>query len=257
MPDFLEKLPPALFVAWFAACAAWEGLSRSRAPAGGARRRARNLLLTVVNFGLGGLTGAALLAAARWAENARWGLAALSPLAAQAALGVLVLDASDYWRHRVSHQVPGLWRLHRLHHTDPRIDVTTALRSHPLEQLLRPAFLVAPVLAFGLPRLAVQIYPLLSISVLVFQHAGAELPARVDRAIAWLVSTPATHLVHHSRDRRETDSNYATGLTLWDRLFGSFTPAPLRGDIGLDGFDAPADQSLRGMLSNPWRGARA
>jgi sterol desaturase/sphingolipid hydroxylase (fatty acid hydroxylase superfamily) len=148
-----------------------------------------------------------------------------------------------------------LWRLHRVHHTDPRIDITTALRSHPVEQLLRPLFVVGAVIAFGIPPLAVLIYPLLGLPVLLFQHANVQLPASLDRALVWLVSTPSMHLVHHSRRTVETDSNYATGLTLWDRLFGTFSPSTAPRGIGLDGFDGPGQQTLLGMLRNPWEGA--
>jgi sterol desaturase/sphingolipid hydroxylase (fatty acid hydroxylase superfamily) len=253
MNDSVARLPAILFVALFAGFWAWEHVSPARPIAGDARRRARNFALTVANFAAGGLAGAAMLAASRQIARAQWGLAAFSPSLLPTAAGVVLLDASDYWRHRVSHRLPWLWRLHRLHHTDPRVDVTTALRSHPLEQLLRPAFLVAAIAAFGIPPWAVLAYPLLGLPVLLFQHADLRLPPSVDRVVVWLVSTPAMHLVHHSRQPDETNSNYATGLTWWDRLFGSYSPGPLHAGIGLDGFDAPSEQTLRGMLANPWR----
>jgi len=196
-----------------------------------------------------------MLAASAWIAKTEWGLAAWAGSVIAVVVGVLLLDMADYWRHRFSHRWPPLWRLHRLHHTDPRIDITTALRSHPIEQALRPLFIVGAIVAFGIPPLAVLIYPLLVLPVLLFQHANVRLPVSLDRVLVWLISTPSMHLVHHSRRPVETDSNYATGLTVWDRLFGTFSPSNSPHGIGLDGFDTPPQQTLRGMLRNPWEDA--
>jgi len=255
MSETLERLPALVFVSVFAATWTWEAFGAARVQQSDPARRRRNLLLSALNFMLGGATAAALLAASNFVTQARWGLAALdrvSPWSAIAA-GVLLLDLTDYWRHRVSHALPVLWRLHRLHHTDPRIDVTSALRSHPVELLLRPVFIGAAILLFGITPLAVLAQTLLQLPVLIFQHANVRLPASTDRTLAWLISTPAMHLIHHSRLAPETNSNYATGLTLWDRLFGSFNSASAPAAIGLDGFDQPRQQTLRGMLANPLR----
>jgi sterol desaturase/sphingolipid hydroxylase (fatty acid hydroxylase superfamily) len=255
MNDTLERLPALLFVVLFASLWTWEALATARPFAGDGPRRRRNLAISLLNFLLGGLAAATMLAASTWIASTAWGLAAWPGSGVAVIAGVLLLDMTDYWRHRVSHRWPPLWRLHRLHHTDPRIDITTALRSHPIEQLLRPLFVIGAVVVFGIPPLAVLIYPLLGLPVLLFQHANVRLPPWLDRALVWLVSTPSMHLVHHSRRIAETDSNYATGLTLWDRLFGTFSPSTSPHGIGLDGFDLPAQQTLRGMLSNPWEGA--
>jgi sterol desaturase/sphingolipid hydroxylase (fatty acid hydroxylase superfamily) len=252
MNQTLERLPALVFVVLFAAVWAWEALATARPFAGDAPRRWRNLAISLLNFLLGGLGAAAMLAASTWAAATGWGLAAWPAAWGAVVAGVLLLDMTDYWRHRVSHRWAPLWRLHRLHHTDPRIDVTTALRSHPIEQLLRPLFVVAAIVVFGIAPLAVLIYPLLGLPVLLFQHANVQLPRWLDRALVGLLSTPAMHLVHHSRRSDETDSNYATGLTLWDRLFGTFSPSTEPHGIGLDGFDRADDRTLRGMLRNPW-----
>jgi len=251
MNETLERLPAGVFLVLFAAVWMWEALAAARPRDGDGPRRRRNLVISLVNFLLGGLGAAAMLGASTWMAVTGWGLAAWPRSVVAVICGVLLLDMTDYWRHRVSHRWPPLWRLHRLHHTDPRIDVTTALRSHPIEQLLRPLFIVGAVILFGIPPLAVLVYPLLGLPVLLFQHANARLPAALDRALVWAVSTPSMHLIHHSRRATETDSNYATGLTLWDRLFGTFSPSNSPHGIGLDGFDQPAQQTLLGMLRNP------
>ncbi|MFI4928758.1 MAG: sterol desaturase family protein [Burkholderiales bacterium] len=110
-----------------------------------------------------------------------------------------------------------------------------AAMNETLERLPALVFVVL----FGIPPLAVLIYPLVGLPVLLLQHANVRVPASLDRALVWLVSTPSMHLVHHSRRTVETDSNYATGLTLWDRLFGTFSPSTSPHGIGVDGFDRP------------------
>jgi sterol desaturase/sphingolipid hydroxylase (fatty acid hydroxylase superfamily) len=255
MNEMLARLPALIFVVLFGGLWMWEALATARPFDGDGLRRRRNLAISLVNFLLGGLAAATMLGASTWIAATGWGLAAWPGSGIAVIGGVLLLDMTDYWRHRVSHRWPPLWRLHRLHHTDLRIDITTALRSHPIEQLLRPLFVVGAVVVFGIPPLAVLIYPLVGLPVLLFQHANVQLPAPLDRALVWLISTPSMHLVHHSRRAVETDSNYATGLTLWDRLFGTFSPSTSPHGIGLDGFDLPGHQTLGGMLRNPWESA--
>jgi sterol desaturase/sphingolipid hydroxylase (fatty acid hydroxylase superfamily) len=166
--------------------------------------------------------------------------------------GVLAIDLTDYLRHRLGHRLPWLWCLHRVHHTDAQMDVTTSLRAHPLEQLLRPAFGVAAILLFGIAPLALAVSALVQLPILLFQHSNVRLPTALDRTLAWLIPTPALHLVHHSRRRLETDSNYGTALTIWDRVLGTFHGPVATPTLGLDGFDDPRHQSILGMLSSPW-----
>jgi sterol desaturase/sphingolipid hydroxylase (fatty acid hydroxylase superfamily) len=200
-------------------------------------------------------SGAAVLWVSAFAVEQRWGVMQWvdAPPVLACIVGVLVLDLADYVRHRLTHAVPLLWRLHRVHHSDLAIDVTTSLRNHPLEILLRPLFLSVAVLAFGISPLAVLLQPLIQLPILVFQHANIRLPPRLDRALAWMIVTPGIHLVHHSRVREEADSNYSTALTIWDRLFGSFRPAVPPAAIGIDGFEQPRDQTMFGMLATPFR----
>lgn len=118
---------------------------------------------------------------------------------------------------------------------------------------LRPVFLGTAILAFGIPPLAVMLYPIVQLPVLIFQHANVALPKQIDRRLAWLIATPAMHVVHHSRWMPETNSNYSTFLSLWDRIFCSFrTSTPLHG-IGLDGCDDERSQSVLGLFLEPLR----
>jgi sterol desaturase/sphingolipid hydroxylase (fatty acid hydroxylase superfamily) len=200
-------------------------------------------------------TGAGVLWLSAVAATRQWRLLALTGLPDWAAISarVLLLDLTDYGRHRLSHRVPVLWRLHRVHHSDVAVDVTTSLRNHPIEMLLRPLFIAGAVLVFGIAPLALLLQPVLQLPILVFEDANIRLPPALDRALAWLIVTPGMHLVHHSNARRQTDSNYATLLSVWDRLLGSFTPTSVPPKIGIDGFDQPGDQTIVGMLATAWR----
>jgi sterol desaturase/sphingolipid hydroxylase (fatty acid hydroxylase superfamily) len=254
MQESLERLPPLVFIVAFAGFLTWEWIDAARTAPSEHGRKRRNLALTAVNFLLAGAIATALVAASGWVAQDHWGLAGATwPQWLVVLLGVLALDLTEYARHRLSHRVPLLWRLHRVHHTDVQVDVTTSLRSHPLEQALRPLFDAAAVLIVGIGPLALAVHAVVQIATLLFQHANIALPPALDRALAWLIPTPAYHVVHHSRHRVQTDSNYGACLTIWDRLFGTFQPSAPRIALGLDGFDAPRDRSFVGLLANPWR----
>jgi sterol desaturase/sphingolipid hydroxylase (fatty acid hydroxylase superfamily) len=259
MNETLGRLPPVIFVIAFAVLWSWEAMRAHRPAGADPARRRRNLALSALSFMLGGAVAALSLAAAAFAAQHHWGLAGAAWLPAWAVVlaGLLLMDLADYASHRLAHRIPWWWRLHRVHHADPQMDITTTLRSHPLDQLLRPLFIVAAILLGGIAPLAVMLQPLFVLPVLLFEHCNVGLPAAVDRVLALLIPTPAVHLVHHSRRALETDSNYGTCLTLWDRLFGTFRAPAAQATIGLDGFDGPRHQTLAGMLGSPWREAES
>ena len=182
---------------------------------------------------------------------------ALPPLAG-VLIGVVALDASTYACHRLMHRLPRLWSAHRVHHSDPLVDVTTTFRQHPIEGLWRFLFIVAPVGALGIPLQAVAIHRVLSVLVGLAEHTNLKLWEPLDRALSWLACTPNMHKLHHSRLPIETDSNYGNILALFDRIFRTFTaPSPgLRVDSGLDGYDGAESQELGALLRLPFRGPR-
>jgi sterol desaturase/sphingolipid hydroxylase (fatty acid hydroxylase superfamily) len=254
MEATLGSLPPLILAASFAILWAIEAALGARSASAPPRRKARNLALTAGNFFIGGISGAALGWVAQFATERGFGLLALAgwPFWVNVVAGVLLIDLAEYWRHRISHSVPALWRLHRVHHSDPVVDVTTSMRNHPLEMMLRPVFLAAAAIAFGLTPLTFLIYTIVQLPVLLFQHVRFALPDPLDRMLRLVIVTPAWHLLHHSQQQAETDSHYATFLTVWDRLFASCGTVRTPERIGLPEYNAPARQTLGALLRDPW-----
>ncbi|MCG6940897.1 MAG: sterol desaturase family protein [Thiohalocapsa sp.] len=188
------------------------------------RHDARNLGLGVIS----GLVGAALtpLLLLSMAVAARQGWGLVSWLGLGAASGALLafvgFDLWMYLWHRANHRIPLLWRLHRVHHTDPAMDATTALRFHPGEILLSNLAncLVLPLL--GMTAGLFVLYKAVMVAVILFHHSNVAVPPRLDRAYGLLLVPPSMHRVHHSERRAETDSNYGTVFSIWDRLLRSF-----------------------------------
>jgi sterol desaturase/sphingolipid hydroxylase (fatty acid hydroxylase superfamily) len=195
-----------------------------------ARPHRRDRWMANLGFGaIGGLIGVALAAlfpvgAALWAQAAGIGLFRwlAVPEAVALPLAILLLDLAVYWQHRWMHAVPWLWRLHRLHHRDPGMDVTTGVRFHPGEILLSGLYKAALVVGLGVGPLAAAVFEIWLAAASLWEHANLRLPERIDRRLRTVVVTPAMHLVHHGHHRIDTDSNYGFSTSLWDRLFGSY-----------------------------------
>src|SRR4030095_11198232 len=129
---------------------------------------------------------------------------------------LLLLALAIYLQHRLFHLVPVLWRLHRMHHADLDIDVTTGVRFHPFEILISLAIKIATVMLFGIPAIAVLLFEVVLNASSMFNHANVSMPAALDRVLRLLVVTPDMHRVHHSILRRETDSNFGLNLACGD-----------------------------------------
>lgn len=204
------------------------------------------------------------IAAAEFAAARGWGLfnALAVPLGTATVLSVVLLDFAIWAQHLVSHKVPLLWRLHQVHHADVDIDVTTALRFHPVEIGLSMLYKVAWVMALGAPAVAVLIFEVLLNACAMFSHSNIALPGWLDRILRTLLVTPDMHRVHHSVLRREHDSNYGFNLSIWDRLFGTYTAEPAAGHtgmtIGLEEYQSEAPTRVLWSLRLPFvgRGAR-
>jgi sterol desaturase/sphingolipid hydroxylase (fatty acid hydroxylase superfamily) len=149
------------------------------------------------------------------------------PVAAQIVALLITQGFLQYWVHRFGHQIPVLWRLHRVHHTDTHLDATTGLRHHPLESLVDYVPFLALTLIVAPSAAGVLGYFLLGFAFAVFTHIDPNwVPARLDRALSLVIMTPRLHQLHHSTWQPETDTNYGNILTVWDRVFGTYLPAP-------------------------------
>ncbi|MDQ0313801.1 sterol desaturase family protein [Amorphus orientalis] len=266
MPDLILAHEPAIRLAIFAsvlaAMAIWEvAAPRRRLEIPRVLRWSNNLALVVVDTLVLRLVfpmlavGLAVLAAERG-----WGLFNLVdvPVWLAFAVSLLVLDLSIYGQHVLFHAVPALWRVHRMHHADLDIDVTTALRFHPIEIALSMGIKLALVALLGVPAVAVVVFEVVLNGMAMFNHANVRLPAGLDRVLRLAVVTPDMHRVHHSIERRETDSNYGFNLSVWDRLFGTYTAQPRAGHegmtIGIGLFRTRRDLWLDRLLIQPFRG---
>lgn len=165
------------------------------------------------------------------------------------AVSLVLLDLLIYWQHRLMHRFPLLWRLHRLHHSDLDLDVTTALRFHPFEIVLSVAIKSAAVWLCGMPAEAVVLFAVLLNGMAMFNHANLKLPATVDNWLRKLLVTPDMHRVHHSVMRREHNSNFGFNLSCWDRWFGSYRAQPERGHLGMElGLDETKGQNIGSVI---------
>lgn len=257
-PALAELLRPALFfglLVLVSVCEQWRPLRLSDP---------QRLLRWPANFGLvaiGLVLIAALplsmLAASRWAQGAGFGLfnRVEAPIWLEVALAFLVLDVAMYGLHRALHEVRWAWPLHRVHHSDVEFDVTTALRFHPAELLLSQLFRLGLVMLLGASLVAVLAYELALAAFLLIAHANFRMAPLPERLLRWLLVTPDMHRTHHSVHADETDSNYGFVLSVWDRIFRSYTraarDAPREMRIGLPQFRVPEQQTLRALLTQP------
>lgn len=144
-------------------------------------------------------------------------------------VSMIVLDLVIYFQHRAFHRVPVFWRLHRVHHTDLDIDVTTGNRFHPVEIMISLGIKMVAVLLLGPPPVAVVIFEIVLNACSMFNHSNVRIPLDADRWLRLLLVTPDMHRVHHSVIPQETDSNFGFNVPWWDRLFATYKPQPSQG----------------------------
>ena len=193
------------------------------------------------------------------AEVNGWGLLNFVPVPEWLAIlaAIMLLDLTIYAQHVMFHAVPVLWRLHRMHHADLEIDVTTGFRFHPGEILLSVLIKFGAVVVLGAPALGVMIFEVLLNATSMFNHSNIRLPAVVDAGLRRIMVTPDMHRVHHSIVAQETNSNFGFNLPWWDRAFGTYRAQPVAGHdgmtVGLPQFRDPSELRLDRMLMQPLR----
>ncbi len=255
--DDLAYLKAGVVLAWLVLFFVWERMSPAAQPPGplpdeapgGAHRLLRN----------GGL----------WLGNtllSRFIILPLTFLAASYSLGwrpdewkggwvlivdILILDFMIYWWHRANHEFQPLWRFHQVHHLDRRLDSTSAVRFHFGEVLLSACFRVVVVILLDIPFAAIILHETVVLVAAIFQHSNVRLPKGLERALSWVIITPGIHWIHHHAVRSDTDSNYGTLLSLWDRLFGSLSPTRRHPEMPI-GVEHDKERSLRELLLLPF-----
>lgn len=170
---------------------------------------------------------------------------------------ILALDFALYLQHVMSHFLPVFWRLHKVHHTDLDIDVTTGVRFHPIEIGVSMLYKVGIVTALGASPWAVLIFEVILNATSLFTHSNAYIPEKIDHALRYALVTPDMHRVHHSTTPHETNSNFGTFISWWDKLCGTYRPAPAQGqlgmEIGLKEYRDPRKLGFREVVVLPFR----
>jgi sterol desaturase/sphingolipid hydroxylase (fatty acid hydroxylase superfamily) len=250
----VKRAAPVLLLALFWGWETWRPFFGHRD--GRLRHAGHNLAFALFNTVVLGLAfGTATVLVADWAAQNRSGLLHALDLAwpVRFVVALVLLDGWMYVWHRANHAVPVLWRFHRTHHSDTHMDVTTATRFHLGEHVGSSVLRLGLIPLLGFEVWHLVVYDTVVIAVTMFHPAVVSL-GRLDRWLRWVVVTPDMHKVHHSDWRPETDSNYSTVLSVWDRLAGSFRmrPNPRSLVFGLQEFPDPAWQSWWGMLKTPF-----
>jgi len=262
LSDVLETWTPWVVAALFAFLFGIERvrpLRRSTRPGWG--RVGLNAAAVAMALGVAALTVAPTIRGALdWTRNAEFGLLRLAglPTSVSLAAGVLLLDLTFYWWHRLNHIWPLLWRFHNVHHIDPDLDSTTAFRFHAGEIAYSSAFRAVQIGLVGPSALAIAVYELLFLSGTVLHHSNLRLPVRLERALNLVFVTPRMHGVHHSMIRDETNSNYSVVFRWWDSLHRTLrlnVPQD-RIRIGVAGYTRPEDNSPVSVLALPFRRQR-
>jgi sterol desaturase/sphingolipid hydroxylase (fatty acid hydroxylase superfamily) len=247
------------FLGTFALMALWEVLAPLRMPGTSkAVRWPNHVMLAAMNIGLVRvLFPLAAVALAVYAGEHGIGLFNIIPVPYLLAFvgSLLALDLAIYLFHLLFHAVPALWRVHRVHHADVDIDVSTGVRFHPIQMMLSVSIKSIVILLLGPPALSVLTFEVLSHAITLFNHGNVRIPAALDRVLRWFVVTPDMHRIHHSIHIAETDSNFGFVLPWWDRMFGTYRAEPAAGQtrmvVGIESFRTDRDLWLDRLVLNP------
>jgi len=258
-----QTLRLSVFVGLLATMGLWELASPRRAPAfSKGRRWITNLAFSLLNsLMLRFFVPVLAVGTAVWAQDNTIGLFNIIHLShpLEWLIAILLLDLLIYGQHVLFHFVPVFWRLHKVHHADPDIDSSTAIRVHPVEILLSMFIKLGAVLLLGVAPLAVIVFEIVLNATALFNHGNVRIPSSVDAVLRRFLVTPDMHRVHHSVIVKETNSNFGFNLSVWDRLFGTYRADPEKGhldmEIGLAEFRNDAPTKLVWSLILPFRNA--
>lgn len=250
MIEALLSAKVLIVAAWFAVLALGERLAPAapRPPKSDAPRLVRNLGLWSANTLLSPLItvpiGVAAAALQLWTRpDLGW---------AGLVFDLLLLDLWTYAWHRANHEWPLLWRFHRVHHLDRFLDTTSAVRFHPGEVLISALARAPLIIVADIAILSILIFDALVLGAALFHHSNIRLPRRLEAALRLFIVTPSHHWVHHHVERADTNSNYATLLSVWDRIFSSWSPHARTPDMPI-GAGGDPDVPLPQLALAPFR----
>lgn len=211
-------------------------MPRKQRVLGKGQRWLTNISLVIVNtLALRLIMPILAVGMANYAAGQGWGLLALVnlPIWVEIIIAFILLDMLIYAQHIAFHKVPILWRFHKVHHADRDLDVTSGARFHPIEAVFSMAYKLLCIALIGPAAVAVFLFEVVLNAASMFNHANVRLPLGLDRLLRLFIVTPDMHRVHHSVIERETNSNYSFFLTIWDRMFGTYTAQPEKGHDGM------------------------
>ncbi|ARU59426.1 sterol desaturase [Oleiphilus messinensis] len=172
-------------------------------------------------------------------------------------VAIVIMDLIIYAQHVLFHHNALLWRLHRVHHTDIDLDVTSAARFHPIEIGLSMLIKFSAIALLGISPVAVILFEVILNGMAMFNHSNLRLPLAIDAILRNMIVTPDFHRVHHSINPKETNSNYGFNLSVWDRIFQTYRPQPVQGHdhmiLGLEQHRETQKTSLKALLIQPFR----
>lgn len=216
-----------------------------------------NFGFTVIHLIIHTLLAILIVKLSDWCEHAGFGMVYWfnANILFTILIGVLALDFSSWLVHFVMHKNRVLWRFHLVHHSDNNVDVTTGLRHHPGDSLLRGIFFLLLIFVSGAPMYSVMIYQTLVVLATAFTHANISLPKKLDRALSYVLISPNMHKVHHHWKQPYTDSNYGAVFSFWDRLLGTFRKLDISEiRYGLDRYyPNEKDEDFVGLLKKPFQ----
>ncbi|MGU9957933.1 MAG: sterol desaturase family protein [Arenicellales bacterium WSBS_2016_MAG_OTU3] len=235
-------------------------LPKRKSPPAKSWRQISNVLM----MGLGALLVRVVLPVgavfvAQFALENEWGLLNQFslPVWLNLVISLTLLDLAIYGQHVMFHKIPVFWRLHRVHHSDTHMDVTTGIRFHPIEILASLLIKFAAIIIIGVSPEAMLVFAIVLNVMAMFSHSNLNLSSSVDKWLRYFIVTPDMHRVHHSVHPFETNSNYGFNIPWWDKLFGTYNEQPIDGhlemQIGIEKYRAIDDNRLDKLLLQPMR----
>lgn len=223
------------------------------------RHAVPNIFFTITTIIINFVLAFLLLKSADWVVENNFGILNWIPemsLWLYIILGVFLMDFfGAYLPHFVEHKVKPLWMVHLVHHSDHKVDTTTANRHHPLESAIRFTFTLIGVVIIGAPMGIVMLYQSMSLVATQFTHANIKMPKKVDKALSYVLVSPDMHKVHHHYMLPYTDSNYGNIFSVWDRLLGTYMELDREKIIyGVDVFpDEKENSNIKDLLKQPFQ----